>query len=494
MNKPASTERYRHLTLLHSNDLHGDFLAKELDSNLVGGVAMLSGYLNQVRREEPNTLYMVAGDMFRGSLIDTEFQGISTIDIMNALGPDVVSLGNHEMDYGIAHLLFLEKCCKFPIVNANVYIKTNGLRLFRSHKILKVDGMKILVIGILTEEIMGRAQKDTLLGTFVNVKDAAREVSVICNSCKNTDIDFTILLTHIGFENDLALAKELDPALGIDIIIGGHSHTLPEAPAKVGDILVVQAGVGTDQIGRFDIEVDTERNAIESYTWQTIPIDASHCQKNQAMEDLILNYKKITDEKYGAILTVLNEAATHPNRYQETTAGNLFADILCENYNLDLALVGSGSLRVPSLGPIVTVGGLLDMYAYDEKMLRITLTGAELKTAMACALEKALTPEGHSEYYQLSSGFRFQYSRSRHELVVAACNGVPISDTQLFTVGIEGYHADNMLAFMNIDPEVVRARAPWITLTSNVRVAVEEYLRGHQNLIPRLEGRTGIVE
>mgnify|MGYP000046059060 FL=1 len=101
----------KHLTLLHSNDMHGDFLAEEIDNELVGGVSLLSGYVNQVRRDVPNTLYMIAGDMFRGSLIDTEFKGISTIEIMNVLGPDIVSLGNHELDYGIAHLLFLERCC-----------------------------------------------------------------------------------------------------------------------------------------------------------------------------------------------------------------------------------------------------------------------------------------------------------------------------------------------------------------------------------------------
>ena len=85
----------KHLTLLHSNDMHGDFLAEEIDNELVGGVSLLSGYVNQVRRDTPNTLYMIAGDMFRGSLIDTEFKGISTIEIMNVLGPDTVSLGNH---------------------------------------------------------------------------------------------------------------------------------------------------------------------------------------------------------------------------------------------------------------------------------------------------------------------------------------------------------------------------------------------------------------
>ena len=159
--------RYKKLVLLHSNDMHGDFLAEDIDDRLVGGVSMLSGYVDKVRKEEPNTLYCIAGDMFRGSVIDSEYKGLSTIEIMNALAPDVVTLGNHETDYGISHLLFLEKCAKFPIINANLFIRTNQARLFRPHVILEVDGMKILFIGILTEEVISQTKNEGLIGSFV---------------------------------------------------------------------------------------------------------------------------------------------------------------------------------------------------------------------------------------------------------------------------------------------------------------------------------------
>ena len=86
---------------------------REIDQNLVGGVSLLSGYVSKVRHEEENVLYAIAGDMFRGSIIDSEFHGISTIQIMNMLAPDIVTVGNHEVDYGVAHLLFLEKCAEF---------------------------------------------------------------------------------------------------------------------------------------------------------------------------------------------------------------------------------------------------------------------------------------------------------------------------------------------------------------------------------------------
>ena len=194
------------LTILHSNDMHGDFLAEQIDERLVGGVSLLSGYVNKVRREEKNVIYAVAGDMFRGSVIDSEYKGTSTIGIMNLVGPDVATIGNHEIDYGLAHLLFLEKCADFPIINANLHIKSNGRRMFRPFWIAHIDNMKILFIGITTEEVLAATKTDELIGSFVDIGEAAREVGNICNAYNAIDIDFTVLLTHIGFEEDKKLA------------------------------------------------------------------------------------------------------------------------------------------------------------------------------------------------------------------------------------------------------------------------------------------------
>ena len=140
------------LTILHSNDLHGDFLAEKIDEKLVGGVSLLSGYIRREREINDSLLYVIAGDMFRGSIIDSEYKGLSTIEIMNFLAPDVVTVGNHETDYGIAHLLFLEKCAKFPIINANLYIKSNHQRLFSPFKVVYINGLRVMFIGVLTRK------------------------------------------------------------------------------------------------------------------------------------------------------------------------------------------------------------------------------------------------------------------------------------------------------------------------------------------------------
>lgn len=93
-------------TILHSNDMHGDFFAEDPEERgkLIGGLALLSGYINKVREKEKNVLYVISGDMLQGSIIDSEYKGISTIEIMNYLAPDIVSLGNHEFDYGLGSL------------------------------------------------------------------------------------------------------------------------------------------------------------------------------------------------------------------------------------------------------------------------------------------------------------------------------------------------------------------------------------------------------
>jgi len=164
-------------TILHSNDIHGGFIAEVQQGRgrLVGGLSLLSGYINRVREEE-NVLYIISGDMAQGSLIDLEYKGVSTIEIMNHLAPDVVSLRNHELDYGLSPLLFLEKLANFPVVNANLYIKKYNRRLIRPYIIINKAGFDILFTGIITEKVLDSIRQDSLIGGFVSLQEASSEV------------------------------------------------------------------------------------------------------------------------------------------------------------------------------------------------------------------------------------------------------------------------------------------------------------------------------
>ena len=485
----AAKKNLKQLTLLHSNDMHGDFLAEKIDSKLVGGVSLLCGYVNKVRAEERNVLYCIAGDMFRGSVIDSEFKGISTIEIMNLLGPDVATIGNHEVDYGVPHLLFLEKCANFPIINANFYIRTNQRRMFESHYIAEIDGMKILFIGVITQDVLAHTRMEEYIGSFVDISEAAEEVGRICNAYNAIDIDFTILLTHIGFEEDKQLAAILDPAWGVDVIIGGHSHTLPEQPAQVNDILIVQAGTGTDQIGRFDIMVDTDRNAVDSYTWSTVPINEETCPRDEEMYNFIMHYKEITDKKYNRIVTRLAQRLTHPSRFQETALGNLTADAVCDSLGVDIALMGSGSIRSQTLGPVVRYKDYSECFPFDEATYMLHVTGAQLQRMVRRFLREEAFGGAHTEFYQLSHGLHVVWSRSQQQFKEFTFNGEPLLADKIYKVALSKYHFSNLKEFLDITVEEIEANGGFKVVATSYRDVIEEYFTSHQHLYREMEGR-----
>ena len=463
------------LTLLHSNDMHGDFMAEEVDAGLKGGVSMLSGYLQKVRSEEENVLYVISGDMFRGSVIDSEFKGLSTIEIVNLLAPNVATLGNHEIDYGIGHLLFLEKCARFPIINANLYLTTNQIRLFRSHIILEIGGMKILFIGVLTEETLAQARQERLIGSFIDVREAANEVGRICNAYRTEDVDLTVLLTHIGFEKDKELAQLLDPRWGVDLIIGGHTHTLLHEPCVVAGIPIVQAATGTDQIGRFDLVIDTDTNTVHRCDWQLIPIDDDHCPRDPALEALLEKYSAAAGEKYSRYITRLGGTYTHPVRNRESQAGRLFADLLRDNLGLDIMMLGSGSLRLKEIGPLVTLKELTEMFPFQEEIYRITVTGRQLKRMLGFVFRPEAMDDDHAEFYQYSRGLKIVVSLSVG-LTELAWEGQPIDDDKLFRVGLQGYHYKNLPDVLRITEEEVQANAPVKVLATSALDVLDELL------------------
>lgn len=481
-------------TILHSNDMHGDFLAEiaEGKKDLIGGLALLSGYVNKVRREEENVLYVIAGDMLQGSLIDSEWKGLSTIEIMNWLAPDVVALGNHEIDYGLPHLLFLEKIANFPIVNANLYIRKNNKRLMQPYLILQKAGLDIMFTGIITEKIMDAIKQDKLIGSFVNLAEAGEEVGKICNAYKNNDIDLTILLTHIGFESDIELAKILKPEWGVDMIIGGHSHTILEKPAHINNILIAQAGTGTNQIGRFDIVIDDDTNSIVEYKWQLIPINKITAEPDKKLEEYIDSYKNEVDKKYGSLLCKLTTELTHPQREIETSLGNYIADALAERANVDAMLVGSGSIRVKKLGPAILLKDFLACFPYDDSLIRYIITGKQLIKIFSHIM-RAENRNSEGECYQVNMNVKAIYDNKKSIVSSLSINGKKVIDTEEYSICLQQYHASNSAQYLNISQEELIASGKTKVVTTSVCEVLEEYFRTHNNTKSQVDGRLSYI-
>ncbi|MBQ6333725.1 MAG: bifunctional metallophosphatase/5'-nucleotidase [Erysipelotrichaceae bacterium] len=481
------------LVLLHSNDMHGDFLAEPKNGYHEGGVSLLSGFIKQVREEENNVLFAIAGDMFRGSIIDSEYRGFSTIELMNFLAPDVVTLGNHEVDYGLAHLLFLEKCAKFPIVNANMYVKTNHTRLFQPYEIIDVNGLKVMFIGIITEEVLASTRSEEIIGSFIDVWDAAKQVGVIIDNYKTTRIDLTVLLTHIGFDKDQQLAQLLDPNWGVDLIIGGHTHTFLDEPCIVNGVPIVQVGVGTDQIGRFDIEIDTDKHKMTNYKWECIPIDSRHCKSDPILEEVLKNYKNRTDLKYTKIVTNFKRALTHPSRYQETELGNLCADLLQVDSSFEVMLMGSGSIRYKTMGPIVQFQDLKECLPFNAPVWMLEITGEQFRRMMKFMLrDENIAPDSHGEFYQVSKGMKMVYDKTKHEFEEFSLNGEEIKDDRIVRIALQDYHFKNFTEFFNVPLEEVLANKKARMVITDDFSIFEELLSSMNNIDSHVEGRITI--
>lgn len=483
-------DRIKKFTILHSNDMHGDFLSevKAGEGKLIGGLALLSGYINKVRKEEENVLFLISGDMVQGSLIDFEYKGISTMEIMNYLAPDVVALGNHEFDYGLPHLLFLEKVANFPIVNANLYITNYHKRIMQPYVILKKAGFDILFTGIVTEKVIDSIKKDKLISSFISLEEASREIGAISNAYKNDDIDLTIVLTHIGFDSDLELAKLLKPEWGVDIIIGGHSHTILEQPAHVNDIYIAQAGVGTDQIGRFDVLVDDETNSIVDMKWQLVPIDENIAEPDRELEKYINTFKENVDRKYNAIICKFSRKLTHPKREMETSLGNLISDALAEITETDIMLTASGSIRIKEMGPVVTLSDLMTCFPYDDPISRHIISGNQLRKIFSHIM-RTENRNSEGEFYQVNKRIKAVYNDIKKELIVLDIDNKPVENDKLYKIALQDHHFNNSELYLNIsNEELLKSGNSKVVATSSQQVLLE-YLKNHQNIDSKIEER-----
>jgi 5'-nucleotidase len=342
--------------------------------------------------------------------------------------------------------------------------------------------------GIITEKVMDSIKRDELIGSFVTLEDAGREVGKITNAYKNDDIDLTILLTHIGFETDIELAGLLRPEWGVDLIIGGHSHTILEKPHEKNGILITQAGVGTDQIGRFDITVDDDTNSIIDYSWELIPINDDLAEPDINLQEYINSFKKVVDRKYNTIISKLAQKLIHPKREEETTLGNLIADSFADTAQCHVMMVGSGSIRSKELGPVVTLNDLLSCFPYDDVLTRFEITGDKLKRIFSHVMrEDNRNSEG--ECYQVNNKVQAVYSDRYNDLVSLKINETPVSNNESYTLCLQGYHVSNSDAYLNISNEELLHSGRSRVISTSAQEVLEEYLRNHQNITRKVEGR-----
>jgi 5'-nucleotidase len=279
------------LSILHVNDTHSKIeptlvkLVMDIDSKLTGKAvyAELGGFpdlvsaLKELRSAQPNALFFHAGDMFQGTLYFTKFEGRADTDFWNMMRPDAVTLGNHEFDKGPSILQSsLLSLANFPVVCADVDISNEPMipdkSKVRPHIVLESGGEKIGVIGLDTPEtpyISSPGKNIVFLNPVGSVEKSVREL-------ESQGINKIVLLSHLGYSEDMKLAAELH---GVDVIVGGHSHTLLGSFSSIGlassgsyptvvkdldknSVLVVQSWEWAKVLGDLSVTFDAKGNVV----------------------------------------------------------------------------------------------------------------------------------------------------------------------------------------------------------------------------------------
>ena len=409
LNVVAQESRFS-LRILHTNDHHAHLEPIKYGDLLLGGIARRRTLIDQIRAENKTNqeplLLLDAGDIFQGTLYFNQYLGQADLDFYNALAYDAGTIGNHEFDRGQQVLADFIAKAKFPIISANLDIAPESplYGKVRPWHVLDMKGEKIGVFGLTTPDTAILAN----VGDGVKFTDpiAAARTSVI--ALKQQGINKIVALTHIGFENDVTLARKVPD---IDIIIGGHSHTsvgnipsanhpypLVEKNGTKEPVLVVTDWEWGKYLGDLSVSFDRAGKLI---AWAGKPhaIEAS-IKPNQEFADKLKAYaapiEALRQKIIGKSLVALDGDRVKL-RTSETALGNLIADAILAKTKVDqvqVVLINAGGIRNGFPLGDITMGHVLEALPFGNTITRVELTGKQLTEALESGVSMAELGEG----------------------------------------------------------------------------------------------------
>lgn len=451
---PANTPR--EITILHTNDIHGHFTpdpASWLEGNPpVGGFAAMDYYIQAERADAGNSLLLDAGDIMTGNLIcKKKYEGAyggALIEMMNMIGYDCMTIGNHEFDdqgndlSAIENIHKLEQLANFPFLCANM-IDSSGNDFGTPHyEIYEINGLRIGVIGITYHQMLGMASAENLEGFYTT--DPAEKVNEIVGYIDDKT-DLLIVLSHLGYENDIELAKHID---NVDVIVGGHSHTRLTEPDKVNGVLIVQAGSYNHNLGRLDLTVAGD--TVQSYSGRLITPMVEGTQAQPELQALIDSFAVLIETEYGAIIGQLDQ--DWRNAYsEECNVGDWLTDAMRKQTGADIAFLNSGGIRanIPA-GPI-SKKDIFELLPFQNYLETFEVTGEELKSIVQ---ENANAQRLETHGILQLSGLTYGWKKTGDNIKVSniKINGKPIEDSKTYTIASVDYVISNYNRYYGVEP------------------------------------------
>ncbi len=411
------------VTVLGINDMHAN----------IDGMPQLATCVKQERLNDPGLLLMAAGDNRTGNpYVDNGNRpGIPMVTLMNHIGFDLSTFGNHEFDSGAAALRDYVNAAEFEFVCANIFTTdTQGINV-KPYKIFERNGVRIGVLGLVQvgESGIPDAHPDKCQGMqFSSPFDTAA-----CYKHLRAHCDVLIILTHLGFEDDLKLARMFPEA---DAIIGGHSHTRVEKGHIENGVLITQSENKIKYLTRLTFEVEDGKVVKK----QSALIPLENLPADEATAELVEKTKSLPFFKR-QLTTVKSDITSRES------LGCMMADALCVRAITDIAIVNLGGVRLEDFpaGPL-SVADVYRLDPFGNAIIRTTMSGKEL-----IALLESIPGTDHYGA-PCVSGMSYKAIKPAAELKpmriteAKLADGTPIDPEAVYTVAYNSYIASTTSA------------------------------------------------
>ena len=385
------------IVILHTNDVHG----------AIAGYAKVAALKDAYEARGAYVLLMDAGDFIQGDPTVSTSEGATAVELMNLAGYDVVSLGNHEFDYGYQNLKDLEADADFAIVDANVLY--NGRVAFEDNLVFTTpDGTKIGVFGLDTPETATKAHPAKIQGvTFLAGEDLYDCAQEQVDALTAEGCNYVICLGHLGIDDESAGNRSIDlleNVDGIDLFIDGHSHSTQDDitaaltaasqaggneisvdSSMVNGTVLTSTGTKLESVGV--VTIDGETGRIDASTVSAASLtdeDADVAARAAAIQ-------KEIDDEYGTVFAktevALNGEREPGNRTEETNLGDLITDALVwgaerEGTEVDAAVTNGGGIRASIAAGDITKKDINTVLPFGNTLSIVQVTGAELLEAL----------------------------------------------------------------------------------------------------------------
>ncbi|MFD3191979.1 bifunctional metallophosphatase/5'-nucleotidase [Sedimentitalea sp. HM32M-2] len=451
------------LTILHTNDFHARFepiskydsgceAADNAEGKCFGGTARLVTAIAEARARSGNAILVDGGDQFQGSLFYTYYKGQVAAEMMNKLGYDAMTVGNHEFDDGPEVLRGFLDAVTFPVLMSNADITAEALLNGKLPKstVIERGGEKLGLIGLTPQDNDDLASP----GPNITFSDPVAAVQTEVDALTAQGVNKIIVLSHSGYALDRRIAAE---TTGVDVIVGGHSNSLLSNvqdgavgpyPTMVNETAIVQAYAYGKFLGELNVRFDSEGRLIEA-TGEPLVMDATVSEDSVTVARVAELAQPLDEIRNTVVATAAAPIEGNRDicRVQECQMGNLVADAMLArvaDQGVQIAIANSGGLRASIDAGEVTMGEVLTVLPFQNTLSTFEISGQVVIDALENGVSqveevKGRFPQVAGLKYSWDSAVAPNAGRISEVLVATPAGYAPIDPAATYLVVTNNY-------------------------------------------------------